>query len=187
MSAIRSPAAAALEAFATYLDGVLATLDTPPSAVLRGWPETDQGMDLDTGPVVSITQTGRAEETPVHPSVLGTNATSYNVRTALLTVPMQLDVWARSREALDIVTSAVDDALHNDLPYRPYLYLVATDHQNRPFCVRREGDAPDIDGDTAPTGEWRAIYTLSVEIDRVVGVELSESVSVSATVSVTAP
>lgn len=174
----RGPGAAVLEAMAIYLADILTT-----ATVLRGWPETDVGMDLDAGPVVAITQTGRPEEIASSTSTLGAVvAGSVNVRTGYLVIPIQLDVWARSREALDTIATAVDDALHNDLPYRPHLYLTATDHHERPFVVIREGDAPDVDGDTAPVGEWRAIYTLRAEIERVVGVTMTESVSVSATV-----
>lgn len=176
----RSPGAAVLEALAVYLADALTALSP---TVIRGWPETDQGLDLETGPQIAVTQTGRAEEIAASTSILGdVVAGSVNVRTGYLSVPLQVDVWARSREALDAACTALDDALHNDLPYRPHLYLTADDHHDRPFVVMRDGDAPDIDGDTAPTGEWRAIYTLRAEIERVVGVTMPESVSVSATI-----
>lgn len=180
MSITRGPGPAALEALAAYL-----TTAIPSAVVIRGWPETDVGLNLDAGPSIAVVQTGRGEEERVSPSQMDRLPLGgvVRVRTALLTLPFQLDVWARSREALDTACQLVDDALHNDLPYRPFLYLTATDHADRPFCVQRVGDAPEIDGDTAPTGEWRAMYTLSVEIDRVSEAIIPETVSVDTTIT----
>lgn len=176
----RAPGPAALEALAVYLAAEL-----PTYTVLRGWPESDVAMNL-SAPVVAITQTGRATETAISADTLGDVAVGeVKVRTGALSVPIQIDVFAGSREGLDAASEALDVALHNDLPYRPHLYLTATDHHAQPFVVLLDGDGPDFDGDSASTGEYRATWTLRAEIERIVTAEMPEAVTITITETVT--
>jgi hypothetical protein len=183
----RDPGAAVCESIAAYLETALAGVVG--IAVIRGWPETDTDVDLATGPSVSITQIGNpTEETsaPVPTGEVGDlDDDTILMRLGLLTIPLQLDGWAGSREALDALCTAVDDALQNDLPYRPHLYLDADDYYGRSFLVTRQPDAPDYDGDSADTGEWRHTWTLEAKIERVqsiAGVAL-ETVTVPVTIT----
>ncbi len=157
MSFTRDPAAAVCEALAVYLAATL-----PTYAVLRGWPESDVRLDL-AYPVVSVFNVGALADETIQPTTL--DATTLAL--GLLTIAIQLDVWAAYRETLDAAVQAVSLALQNDLPWRPALYLTATDYGGRTFVVTRENDGPERDGETAPLGQWRHTFTLSASIERV--------------------
>lgn len=177
---MKDPGAAICEAIATYLTTALSSVTG--LVVRRGWPETDEQLDLTSGPCIAVTQTGPPEETPLPPVNLDDVADdAILVQTARLVFPFQLDAWAAYREALDELVATIDDALHNDLPWRPHLYLTATDYRDRPFIVERGSDSPDVDGDSAPAGEWRHVWTLSVSIDRVQSIPAVAAVAIDAT------
>lgn len=162
----RDPGAAVLEAMATYLTTALSTL-SPEPVVRRGWPETDVQVDLETAPLVAITQTGMREEARVPtPRDDPDEDGNITITVGVLYLSIQLDAWTGYREPLDLLTAAIDDALHND-EWRPHLYLTATDYHALPFYVMRVADQPDIDGDTAPSGEWRHTWTLTAVIERI--------------------
>jgi len=157
MSYTRDPAAAVCEAVAAYLAAAL-----PTHTILRGWPESDRALDL-THPVVSVTDLGPLVDETIHPTTLDASTLGLG----LLTIGIQLDVWAAYRETLDAAVQAVSGALQNDLPWRPALYLTAADYGGRTFVVTRESDGPERDGETAQTGQWRHTFTLSASIERV--------------------
>lgn len=164
--ATRDPGAAVLEAMAAYLTTALGGLATPP-VVTRGWPETDQQIDLATAPLVAVTQVGMREDTrPATPRGDPDEDGAITITVGVLYLTIQLDAWAGYRETSDALNAAVDDALHND-EWRPHLYLTATDYHALPFYVMRVSDQPDIDGDTAPSGEWRHTWTLTAVIERI--------------------
>lgn len=166
MSATRDPVAAVLESLATYLGAALGDLSPAPS-VLRGWPETDTAVDLAAQPQVSVEGIGavREEQRPPTPRGEPVDGT-ITLTVGVLYIPLQIDAWAGYRDALDGLVAALDDALHNDA-LRPHLYLTAADYYGLPFWVQRESDQADIDGDTAPSGEWRHTWTLTAVIERV--------------------
>lgn len=167
MSATRDPGAAVLEALATYLSTAPAlTALTPDPVVRRGWPETDVQVDLQTAPLVSVTQIGMREEARAPTPRGNPSAGAITITVSVIYLTIQLDAWAGYREPLDLLTAAIDDALHND-EWRPHLYLTATDYHALPFYVMRVADQPDIDGDTAPSGEWRHTWTLTAVIERI--------------------
>lgn len=179
---MRDPGAAICESIAAYLTTALSSVTG--LVVRRGWPETDQALDLTAGPCIAITQTGPPEETNLPPVNLDdVEDDAILVQTGRLVFPFQLDAWAGYREAIDELTAAIDDALANDLPYRPHLYLTATDYHGRAFTVERGSDNPDVDGDSASVGEWRHIWTLSVAIDRVQSIPAVAAVTIDATSS----
>ena len=174
----REPAAAMIEALATYLDGLTWTQTT---TVLRGWPEQDTELDLYAGPTISVTEIDAPEtahaiqtEDPVDGSAA--------IAVALVEATLQVDLWAAYREHLDVAASELADALHNDLPYRPHLYLTAADYHYRDFAVLVvPGARADIDGDSAAVGEWRRTWTLRATIERVVIAPTVALVSATAT------
>lgn len=177
---MKDAGAAISEAIATYLTGALTSITG--LTVLRGWPETDTQLDLAAGPCLAVVQTGPPDETPLPPVNLDDVADdAILVQTGRLVFPFQIDGWAGYREALDALTAAVDDALANDLPYRPHLYLTATDYHARPFTVLRGQDGPDVDGDSAPTNERRHTWTLSATIDRVQSIPAVAAVTIDTT------
>jgi hypothetical protein len=179
---MKDPGAAICESIASYLTTALSSVTG--LVVLRGWPETDTQLDLSAGPCIAVTQTGPPEETPISPVNLDdVEDDAILVQTARLIVPFQLDAWAGYRAKLDALVAAIDDALANDLPYRPHLYLTATDYHGRPFTAERGDDNPDVDGDSASVGEWRHIWTLSVSIDRVQSIPAVAAVTIDATSS----
>lgn len=182
----RDPGAAICESIATYLTTALSGVTG--LTVVRGWPETDTQMDLNVGPWVSVVQTGPPDETPLPPVNLDdVVADAILVQTARLVFPLQIDAWAGYREAMDELVAAVDDALANDLPWRPHLYLSADDYHDRVFTVMRGSDGPDADGDAAPVGEWRHTWTLTAAIDRVqsIAAVAAETIDVSSATALT--
>lgn len=175
MSATRALEPAAVEALAAYLATTLGAGVT----VIRGWPEGDADLDL-TIPVLSV------QAVPGGSEIVGAPATDGDVvagvvgiRQSRLTIPVQVDLWAAYREVLDATRLLVDAAMVNDLPWRPHLYLEATDHDDRPFVVYRVNDAPEIDGETAQRGEWRHIWTLRIEIERVASVTMAAATEIN--------
>lgn len=161
----REPVAAMLEALADYFAG-LSWTTTP--TVLRGWPETDTALDLATAPTLSVVEVPGGAETPHAIQTEDPSGGMAAIAIATVEAVVQLDLWAGYREHLDAVAAEVDTALHNDLPYRPHLYLTAADYHDRDFAVLVERSAHDVDGDSAPSGEWRRTWTLRAVIERVV-------------------
>lgn len=181
---MRDPGAAICEAVATYLTTALSSVSG--LTVLRGWPETDQQMNLAAGPCLAITQTGPPDETPLPPTNIDSvSSGAILVQTGRLVFPLQLDGWATYREVLDELVAAVDDKLANDLPWRPHLHLTATDYHSRVFRVERDpkGDGPEVDGDSAPANEWRHVWTLTAAIDRVQSISAVAAATIDATSS----
>ena len=184
MSATRDPVAAVLESLAIHLGTALGSLSPAPS-VIRGWPETDTAVDLETQPQVSVVGIGNPRE-EARPPTVRDNPTDgvITLTVGVLYIPIQIDGWTGYREALDALTAAVDDALHND-DYRPHLYLTADDYYGLDYVVIRESDQADIDGDTAPSGEWRHTWTLTAVIERIRATTAPALATVTTTPTVT--
>lgn len=174
MSFTRDPGAAMMEALVVYLAAALSSY-----TVIRGWPETDQAIDL-THPVVSVFQAGALTDEPCNPAI----ADAATVVLGQLVIAVQIDVWAAYRETLDAAVLAVSNALHNALPYRPGLYLTATDYSGRTFVVSRTGDGPEADGETAALGQWRHTFSLTASIERVSPVGIPVAVTIDTPVNV---
>lgn len=171
----RDAAAACVEALATYLSGALSGV-----SVLRGWPESDTPLDLEAGPVLAVVEVPGGDDEVISPSILGGVVDgAVTVQTGVLRIALQLDLFCAYREVLDAQRRAVDEALSNALPFRPHLYLTATDYHARPFTVVRGPDRPDIDGETAQRGEWRHTWTLRAEIERVQSVTMAALSTIS--------
>ena len=129
--ATRDAPAAVLEALVAYFAAAI-----PSIAVLRGWPETDTALDLAARPVLAVMQAGAVEDNGNQVGSLGrVSSTTMRYRTGLVSIPLQLDLWAGTREGMDAAVLAVEAALSNDLPWRPYLYLTATAYDAQPFAL----------------------------------------------------
>jgi len=180
MSATRPLESAAVEALVVYLAGVLTGV-----TVLRGWPEGDTALDMAT-PTLSVESVPGMEESVCSPAPLGNPSAGVAVyKIGDLTIPIQMDLWAAYRETLDTYRLAVDAALANALPARPHLYLTATDHDARPFRVRRISDGGEIDGETAQRGEWRHTWQLRIDIERVASVTMAPTTTITVSPTVT--
>ena len=174
----RDPGAAVAEAVASYLSSALAALSLPPAqtgvTVIRGWPETDKDVDLAVKPTLAVYAVPGGAESIASPHTLGDVAAgAVTVGRAMLAITVQMDLFAAYRETMDVARAAVDAALANDLPWRPHLYLAASDYYSRPFVVTKLTDVSEIDGETAQRGEWRATWTLRADIERVASVTMT--------------
>ena len=174
----RDPGAAVAEAMVVYLSSALAAVSLPPSqtgiTVIRGWPETDTDVNLGTKPTLAVFAVPGGFESVASPHTLGAVASgSVTVGRSMMAITIQMDLFAGYRETLDVARQLVDAALANDLPFRPHLYLTATDYYARPFVVTKLTDVSEIDGETAQRSEWRATWTLRADIERVASVTMT--------------
>lgn len=171
----------AVNALVTYLATALSGTCT----VLKGWPETDIEADIATLPVLSVVEVpGGVEDNPASPALLGSVAAGVvTVTQGPMSIAVQLDLFAPYRATLETVGLAVDAALHNDLPWRPHLYLTATGYDSAPMTIIRLSTRTEFDGETAQRGEWRRTWSLRAELDRRASVTMNTMDTIDTTLT----
>lgn len=140
------------------------------AAVRAGWPENPTDLDLDSGPVISVTAGGE-ERTDVARRSLGSvtsgGITTHTYRDAILEFIAQVDVWAAYKvQVLDVVP-LVEAALTRAPPRPPGYRLTSTDYYSRPVDCHIGPFRADLDGDSAKKGEWRGSWEVRVTTDLV--------------------
>lgn len=156
------PVDAALDAIAAHFQTALASHSL---TALRGFPEANKDLDLQAGPVLTVTG-GSGDEEACSPNEVDRTSTQVLYRIGYLTVPVQLDLWCRSRALRDRVGIAVREAFHNRLPWTAGLYLTSSRYHNRPIdLVLDKPRAVDDDGDSASARQWRATWMCTVTTD----------------------
>lgn len=162
------PVASAIQAIVTHLTSALSGV----ANVRRGWPEANTALDLSTLPTVTVTRAGRARVELISPHRVdatggATLTTTYKV--GMLTIPVQVDLWAAGyRARADDATATLLAACHNQIPNTTGLWLTTADYYSRPIAVTWSELVADADGDTAATSEWRRTLTGEIVTDLVV-------------------
>lgn len=156
-----SPEDSALDALVAYfasLSGI--------AGAKRGWPEHPDSFDLSAGPVLTLTMADSVRE-PVSPGFIN-DAPPFLVRINEVTIGAQLDLWAAYRAHRDDAARVIEDALHNQLPWRHGLYLSQPDYHDRPMTVTATPVRNEGDERAAVVGEWRRTWMLEIVTDHVI-------------------
>lgn len=169
------PIAAATNAIVAYFAAEL-----PGVRVRRGWPESNVDFDLDAGPILTVTPAGRPTLDPCHPVTIGDDGNAppnFLYRVGDLKFSAQLDLWCEYRATRDELTYAVAGKLHNQIAFHSGIWVDSSEYHNRP--LRIDADSVEIgdETDTAPSGEWRQTWSLTISTDMVVqavGVRLAQ-------------
>lgn len=151
---------ASLDAVAAYFDGVTGL------RARVGWPEQPEALDLDNGPLVTVTYVSH-ERTPCAPVPLDPTSATGVWRTADLSIRVQLDLWAAYRATRDVAAQLVEAALHNDMPLREGLFLDSTGHHDRSLAVEVGAGVSLDDGEGVTVGEWRRRWDAQIATDEV--------------------
>lgn len=154
------PVDSALDAVATYFAGIAGV-----AAARRGWPEHPTDLDLSAGPAVTVTRIGD-RRTEVSPGLVSASP-PWLWRVAELRITAQLDLWAAYRAQRDVAGVVVEDALHNDLPFRHGLYLFTADYHGRPLTITASDGRSIDEAKGVVEGEWRRMWMLEVVTDLV--------------------
>lgn len=167
-------AQSAAQALADHLaSSVVVTYNgvTGPLRVRRGWNEDTEAYSLSDGPVAAVTATGIPVASWHAPANFERAPAGglFSWKVADLQIQIQLDVWAPHRATRDRVAFAVDQALHNDVPYRGGLYLTQPDYYGR--SVHFHADPPhnhEQDSLTPSAAEWRTTWALRAECAKII-------------------
>ncbi len=136
----------------------------------KGWPDPREAFVL---PCASITHAdgereGREEREISQTAVPGDSVrvdVAYEV--ANWTVPIQLDVWGRSRTERGEITVAIR-SLFTDPDVGDDMRLVLTDYHDRLATFQIDRDRDTDNADSAEHGEWRKTIELTLEVPEVV-------------------
>lgn len=164
------PIAAALDAVAARFVG----LGTPALRARRGWPEHGVDLDLEAGPLLSVFAVDQGVATRCSPravAVGGTGAQALTTyRVGFLRVAMQLDLWAKYRAQRDDLAHAIEAAAAGSIPHHSGLRLTSAGYHERPLTLTLGAGRALDDGPKVEAGEWRQVWTASVDTDLVVEV-----------------
>lgn len=155
------PVDAALDALAAYFAGLDGIADA-----FRGWPERDKDLDLTGGPVVSVVRASD-QRTECPPNAVN-DAAPWLWRVGDLTITAQVDLWAAYRAQRDDAALVIQDALHNDLPWRNGLYLTSAGYHDRPLTCLAGLGRSDGEPNASTVGEWRRTWMVTITTDLVV-------------------
>ncbi|MEQ1494492.1 MAG: hypothetical protein ABL912_01860 [Novosphingobium sp.] len=155
------PVDSALDAIAAYFASLTGIADAE-----RGWPERETDLDLSAGPVVTAAYAGhtRVEQSPDH--IPGTSPPQWHA--GLLTIDVQLDLWAAYRSQRDAAARIVEAGLQNSMPWRFGLLLTSRAYFGRPLTILATDGRNTDEPDAAAIGEWRRTWMLTVQTDLVV-------------------
>jgi hypothetical protein len=160
------PLDSACDALVAHLDSEVAEL----VSVIRGWPEHAEDLDVSGGPVCAVTH-GRARTEPCNPITVDTSSdsgtTTVTYKVANLGFDVQIDVWAAHRYTRDETALAVLEALHNQLPHTPDLWLTHADYYSRPVTFELVSSEAMNTADGVERGLWRWRWTLRAKTDKV--------------------
>lgn len=158
-------------AIASAIESIAAHFETSVPALhqcLREWPERNQRMSLGLGPHLSLTLTTERVR-PCAAAWAGTTTNPLQLyRVAHLELGLQMDLWALTKAARDLVAPAVMSAFHPGLPQVRGLRIPSTAYWDRQLDVHVEGGSSADGDESADVGEFRRTWQLKVHTDWVV-------------------
>ena len=170
------PITAAGDAIAAYFEGAVGGL-----AARRGWPETDQALDL-TAPLLTV-ELASTDPTFVAPRLLGRVGDRWMWRIGWLSIQGQIDLWTAYRAKREEMAPLIEDAFHNQLPTQTGLFLDSTGYNNARLEISFGTGTPETDGDSANKGEWRQTWDCIVSTYQVAFSDHPTATSLNLTLS----
>ncbi len=157
---------ALLDAIVAYFQTALADSDFT-FTVKKGWPDGEAPLELETGPVLTVTLVSSETEL-CSPADVGVDGSTVTYRVGYLTSRVQLDLWTAYRAQREDAGFEVQQALHNQLPHTTGLWLASSGYFDRPISIDITGTRTFDEGsDPAAVGEWRCMWDLEALTDLV--------------------
>lgn len=174
---------ALLDAIVAYFTTALA-LASPAITTKKGWPDGDAPLELESGPVLTVTLTSSEEEL-CSPADVDVDGSTVTYRVGYLTSRVQLDLWCAYRVQREDAGLLVQQAMHNRLPHTTGLWIDSANYFDRPLSIDITGTKTFDEGtDPAAVGEWRCSWDLEVLTDLVLDATVPQQtdIQVQATV-----